>query len=224
VNVSTDLLFEVPQPFIIKTAHGSGGIVKVSNETYQCVKSCQNWGMSNGLISLTTDSRRELDKAFGQLHSRMLSKKNFYTRSNMQPQYQFIPRSIIVEEDILTNNPDMSRDVTYWYTVNGIVLFVSYQCDQNDKVNGLGSLESKRRFYTADFRPLDMKYRADICPPSQSVHKPQTWEIQRRIAESLGETLPLGMTRIDLYGGEKDVYFSEFTFTSSMCNTDFKTG
>ena len=66
---------------------------------------------------------------------------------------------------------------------------------------------------------LSMKLAKDIC--SDSVPKPDTRDRQRRIVESLGKHLPKGTIRVDLYAGEKDIYFSEFTFTTSKCDAKF---
>ena len=198
--------------------HNIGVVGRVYNNTYQCLKGkCR--GDRNDRPKLILD-----DESFQSIHSHHIEKElisdNKFSRNNAQPQYQYIPPAIIVEKDILTGNHDINKDVTYWYVSDGIILFVSQQCEANSKdIGRLGTLSRSRKFYSSRYEALSMKLGKDIC--SFSVPKPKTWERQRRIVESMRKHLPKGVVRIDLYAGENEIYFSEFTFTTAGCDAHF---
>jgi len=211
-----EALEQIPQPYVIKTSHGSGVVARVHNNTYLCLK-----GNCRGKMGW--NQHRILDKKSFEFIHRVHIKKQLlgdirYIANNKEPQYQYVPPSIIVEEDILMDNEDITKDVTYWYTSNGIPLFVSQQCLPN-KNGRPGTLYGSRKFYSSRYNMLSMKLAKDICP--DSVPKPDTWDRQRRIVESLGKHLPKGTVRVDLYAGQDDIYFSEFTFTTSKCDAKF---
>jgi hypothetical protein len=208
-----DALRAIPQPYIIKTSHGSGGIARVNNNTYQCVKECPP--KTEKIMPLGNKAFAEAHK----LHIRKNLLNGKHARDNREPQYQFVHPSIIIEKDILTGNKDIQRDVTYWYVADGVPIFVSQQCELNGQDGQLGTLSSSRAFFSARFQRLPMKLKKPVC--TDVLEKPHTWDRQRSIVESIGARLSKGIVRIDLYAGDEDIYFSEATFTTSQCKLAF---
>lgn len=155
-------------------------------------------------------------KLYALLMHNALSNKKWYVRDRTEPQYQFIEPRIIVEKDIITGNHDIGKDVTRWYMSNDVPVLVSQQCEDS-----AGKFGSARKWYSSRYEPLPVStaHYVKICP--YDVAKPRTWDRQRRIVERLGRRLPRGVVRIDLYAGDRDIFFSEFTFTTGACDSEY---
>lgn len=193
----------------------TGKVARVfDNNTYWCLKG----------TGCDKKTKLKIDDNFTHIYDHhivnSLLKDTWFLKSNREPQYQFIPPSTIIEEDILYGNDKMKKDVTYWYVAGGTALFASQQCLENNPDGRVGVLTKTRKVYSADYTFINMKLTAGIC--RHTVEKPNSWDRQRRIAEKIGERLPHGVVRLDLYAGDEDVYFSEVTFTSTGCKFPFK--
>jgi hypothetical protein len=196
-NFTLDTLTSLPQPYIIKPTHTSGGVVIVQNDTYRCIKGfCDNRATPLG--------PKAMKKAKKLLHFNL---NRDFSKSYGEMQYKFVPHRIIVEEALPMHK---FRDVTYWYLVDGQPIFVSLECTDDPK---------KRVFLSSRFQRLPMRLKKEIC--SENVEKPKTWERMWKIAKELGRHIP-GVVRLDLYADEADVYFSEFTFTTDHCSLEFQ--
>jgi TupA-like ATPgrasp len=122
-NISSftlDRLRDIPQPFVIKPAHGQGGVAIVQNDTYQIIKR-----MVRGLINPTPKvPLHGLDAE--SYHQRLLNVTMPYQFSDGgEMQYEFLQPRILVEQAL---DMGLFRDVTYWYMVNGAPVFVSMEC------------------------------------------------------------------------------------------------
>lgn len=196
-----EAMHSIPQPYIIKPAHTSGGVARVKNDTYQCFKHCEvvrPVHLSKKEAVETNQAQLEMDLT------------NAYSEKHNELQYQGIPHRIIVEEDVMVGN--ITKDVTYWYTAGGKPLFVSMQC--GDSEEGAPGTTAGRVFFTIDFKRLAVKLTKSAC--EKDLPKPSNWERQVEIVTKLAQNIQRSV-RIDLYAGGDDIFFSEFTFTTGFC-------
>jgi hypothetical protein len=117
-------------------------------------------------------------------------------------QYKDVPHHIIIEEDVLV--ADMKLDVSYWYTSNGRPVFVSVQCSPTE--SGIGT-HIDRAF-------VNLSLSKPTCP--DGLMRPSNWDKQVEVATALAKRVT-GILRIDLYAGEENIFFSEFTYTTAFC-------
>lgn len=205
-NVTThytlDFMKSLPQPYIIKSSHLSGGVARVFDNQYHCFKYCAR----SKMLPLGPAAHKV---SLAQL----LEDLNLdYSKMGGETQYKYIAPRVIIEEDIISSGKT-STDVTFWWLSNGHPVFVSEQCEQP---TGLAQgFQMKRVFVGADFRRMPIVFNRDVC--SQTPPKPSSWGKQLQIAKEVGKHFPGEVLRIDLYGGGEDVYFSEFTFTTAGC-------
>jgi len=191
------------QPYIIKSAHLSGGVARVYDDKYHCFKYCIN----DTILPLGHEAHRISKQQLAE----DLNLK--YSKLGNEMQYDYIPPRVIFEEDILSNNRT-STDVTFWWLSNGHPVFVSEQCEL-PRNTGQQGFEMKRVFVNTDFRKLPIVFNRDVCdtlPP-----KPATWNAQLEIMKRVGRAFPGEVVRVDVYGGGEEVWFSEFTFTTAGC-------
>jgi hypothetical protein len=184
---------------VIKPTHYSGGVAQVYHNLYHCFKKC---------------AKKQVDKMpvhnndYTYLVARTTMStdlQSLYRKAEMETQYQYIPRGIIVEPRLPVE--DMME--YHWWVVNGHPVFVCLRC--NDPATGPAGSYFSMRFKRLNIKMEGLPHcRADLEPP-------KTWSKMVNIVQQLGHKMPNGIIRIDLYAGEKDIYFSEFTFTSNGC-------
>ncbi|KAL7517745.1 hypothetical protein ACHAWX_002640 [Stephanocyclus meneghinianus] len=196
---TVDAMHRIPQPFIIKPTHASGGVSRVKNNTYTCLKRCKGPSNLTGERAVT-----EIIKAANASFS------TDYSTYRNELQYKDLPHQIIVEEDVLVDG--VKTDVSYWYSANGQPLFVSIQCNPTEG-NRLGTTTS-RAFVNIKFERLDLQLHRAPC--RGGLTKPKNWDQQVAVARRLARHVP-GIVRIDLYAGNDRIIFSEFTFTTGFC-------
>jgi hypothetical protein len=188
---------------IIKPSHTSGAVARVANGTYSCFKKCRfpaaNIPLPQGYKYMLQNMR--------------ISVKEFDSNSpyelnvrRQQMQYHYIPKQILVEEHL-----DLSSlKEWHWWVVHGQVMFGCLRC------GGQGS------YFSTQFDSLQMSQGLLPCehPPAQ---RPRTWSKMIAVVSELAKHIPEGVTRIDLYADDEDtIYFSEFTFTSTGCTSQFE--
>jgi len=197
-------MLALPQPYIIKASHTSGGVARVEDDKYMCFKRCENQqprplkvGRGGGIDLFKEQSVADLARDFSKKHDEF--------------QYRGLQPRIIIEKDIMVG--EMTADVTFWYVANGVPLFVSLQCGATQ--HGHVGTENDRVFVSTRYERLGMTLQRKSCPHLPP--KPNNWEDQVRIATELASVAP-GAVRVDLYSGGDQVYFSEYTFTTNYCS------
>jgi len=184
---------------IIKPTHFSGGVAQVYQNLYHCFKKC---------TKKTVDKMPVNNNDYTYLVARSTMAtdlQNLYRKAETETQYQYIPRGIIIEPRLRVEN----MMEYHWWVVNGHPVFVCLRC--NDPSTGpAGSYFSMR------FKRLQIKMEG-LPQCRADLEKPNTWDKMVSIVQQLGNKLPNGIIRIDLYASENDIYFSEFTFTSNGC-------
>ena len=199
---------------IIKPAHSSGGVASIYNGTYHCFKKCKKLDYDNNgkAISKKREPMKREHIAGQESEAFLLARqmmemelKDLYHKAETETQYQFIPRGIIVEERL----PVETMMEYHWWVVNGHPVFVCLRCSTAGESRA-GS------YYTSQFRQLNIKMEG-LPPCSADMEQPKTWNRMVQMVKTLSQKLPKGIIRIDLYASEKDIYFSEFTYTSNGC-------
>ena len=106
----------------------------------------------------------------------------------------------------------MKLDVSYWFTSNGRPVFVSIQCIPAE--SGIGT-RIERAFVNLDFDKLNLSL-GNNPPCPDGLMRPSNWDKQVEVATALAKRVT-GILRIDLYAGEENIFFSEFTYTTAFC-------
>lgn len=140
-----------------------------------------------------------------------------YSKNGNELQYRYITPRIIIEEDIISGHKT-NTDVTYWWLSNGHPVFVSQQCRQPTGLQQ--GFQMDRVFLGTDYRRLPIVFNRGTC--EQLPPKSISWETQLEIMQQLGKSFPGEVVRVDVYGGGKEVWFSELTFTTGGCWKRFK--
>jgi hypothetical protein len=194
---------------IIKPIHTSGGVAMVHNNTYHCFKRCKRLTNSSAFIKKIQHSKISIPGNETLVYHIALSMierelESPYIRAEIETQYQFIPRGIIIEERL--NVEEMME--YHWWVVNGYPVFVCIRCNHNGISAG--------SYFTSHFRRLNIKMEG--LPGCKSdMEQPMTWVRMVEMVKTLSLKLPRGIIRIDLYASEREIYFSEFTYTSNGC-------
>lgn len=207
---SLEFMKSIPQPYIIKATHVSGGVARVFNNTYHCFKYCND------------AKPKPLDAAaFKSSKQQITEDINLdYSTLGGELQYKYITPRIIFEEDIISGGKT-DTDVTFWWLTDGQPVFISHQCGKKRK-NQQG-FQMNRVFVSTDFHRLPIVFNRDTCPESDMPAKPKSWYTQVKVMAELGKQLfPGEVVRIDVYGGGDQVWFSEFTFSTAGCWRTFK--
>lgn len=205
---TSENMLAIPQPYIIKASHTSGGVARVEDDKYLCFKRCESKQRETKPRPFTGEGSKALE-LFREQSNADLARD--FSKKHDEFQYRGLQPRIIIEKDIMVG--EMKADVTFWYVSNGVPLFVSLQCGATKQ--GHVGTENERVFVSTAYNRLDMKLKRQACaelPP-----KPANWEDQVRIATELASAAP-GVVRVDLYSGGDKVYFSEFTFTTNYCS------
>ncbi|KAL3796146.1 hypothetical protein HJC23_000649, partial [Cyclotella cryptica] len=207
-SYSLEFMRSIPQPYIIKASHVSGGVARVFNNTYHCFKYCNNAKVLPLDNDAFTASQQQIDEDIN----------TEYEKFGGETQYKYIKPRIIFEEDIISGGKTQT-DVTYWWLTNGKPVFISHQCGER-KENQQG-FQMKRIFLSTDFRRLPIIFNRDTCDDVM-LDKPKSWDTQLQVATDIGKLFPAEVVRLDLYGGGEMVWLSEFTFTTGGCWKTFK--
>ena len=194
---------------IIKPSHSSGGVALAYNDTYHCFKKCRR--LQNYTIRNKEPQHKKMQISENEVEAYNVARKvidielaNDYLKADIETQYQFIPRGIIVEERLHVE--EMME--YHWWVVNGRPVFVCLRCNHNGAQAG--------SYFTSHFRRLDI--RMEGLPACRSdMKQPKTWKRMVQMVTALSLKLPKGIIRIDLYASDRDIYFSEFTYTSNGC-------
>lgn len=203
-------LRQIPQPYIIKATHMSGEVSRVKDGRLTCVKGCDlSSSVPIGKKALAKVRKRSL-RGLATDFTLLYNETQYALRTDTLPNGRGLHPQIIIEEDIQVD--DVTADVSFWYAAAGRPLFVSVQCSPT----GAGDLGTtkERAIFSTDFRRLNMSLMRPPCP-GQKV-KPRNWAKQVEVATALAAGAP-GPVRIDLYASERDIYFSEYTYTTSFC-------
>ncbi|SFB88815.1 ATP-grasp fold amidoligase family protein [Butyrivibrio sp. YAB3001] len=174
---------ELPNEFVIKCTHDSGGVVIVKDKNSTNIKKIKS----------------KINKSL---------KKNFYLYGREWPYKNVMPRIII--EKYIWNSMCGDKDIDYpglidykFYCFNGIpkFLYVSSGMDKHDTAAiSFVSLDWKRLpFYRLDYKQLTE------LPP-----QPKCFEKMLKICKKLAEGT--NFLRVDLYEVDNKVFFSEMTF------------
>ena len=139
-----------------------------------------------------------------------------------QSQYHFVPPSILIEEfltigtayssGLLEDNSTMNQrhnEYRFW-SAHGTIIYIEVMCDHVSYT-----------YVSRDFVELDItlprKYKK--CA---GLYKPANWQQMVTIAQTLSRDIA-ALVRVDLYASDRDIYFSEFTFTPDGCRRDRST-
>mmetsp|Transcript_27634 Transcript_27634/g.58035 ORF Transcript_27634/g.58035 Transcript_27634/m.58035 type:complete len:491 (+) Transcript_27634:105-1577(+) len=208
--VTLDFMKSIPQPYIIKATHVSGGVARVYNNTYSCFKYC---GDKIPLSPIPLDEAAAR-YAYAQINEDI---NLDYSSLGGELQYKYITPHIIFEEDIISGGKT-NTDVTFWWLSGGIPLFISQQCGK--PLEGEHGFQKERIFVDTQFRRTPIMFNRPTC--TDMVEKPKSWEKQLEVMKRLGKLFPREVIRIDVYGGGDEVWFSEFTFTTAGCWRTFQ--
>jgi TupA-like ATPgrasp len=194
---------------IIKPIHTSGGVAMIYNNTYHCFKRCKRLTNSSASIKKIQHSKISIpgNETLVYFIARSMIEQeleSLYIRAEIETQYQFISRGIIIEERLRVE--DMME--YHWWVVNGHPVFVCIRCNYNGISAG--------SYFTSHFRRLSIKMEG--LPGCRSdMEQPKTWVRMVEMVKTLSLKLPRGIIRIDLYASDSEIYFSEFTYTSNGC-------
>ena len=112
-NFSLEAMQQLPDPFIMKPTHVSGGAARVYNGTYECFKFCLKPARDISPRKLGPDS---YEVAIQQLRHDL--SKN-YSSHKGEMQYSLIPHRVIVEKHL----PSKHIDPVLWFVIDGHPLF-----------------------------------------------------------------------------------------------------
>eukprot|EP00961_Rhodomonas_salina_P201283 2715124-Rhodomonas_salina.1 len=184
---------------VIKPSLGWGHNAQIVDGVYTCFRRCT-----------IDDKPRSLKEGEGQLEKahrkawkemdRVLTKGA--ADEIRETQYAVGSRRIIIEERL---HIEKFLEV-HWWVANGQPVFVCVRCNSGGQKRGT--------YFTTDFHELAMGSLMK-CP---NMTKPKTWDKMLSIVRRMGEHIP-GIVCIDLYAGDDEVYFSEFTFTRAKCKS-----
>jgi len=120
----------LPQPYIIKSGHRSGGVAIVRNNTYKCFKGCGKASLGDyakgkpgfGKYAEPVAINGKIANLARQMAADELNRTYGIRQGELQ--YRDIARNIIIEEAL-----DMTKtmDVTHWYVSGGIPLFAGME-------------------------------------------------------------------------------------------------
>jgi hypothetical protein len=194
---------------IIKPSHSSGGVASVFNDTYHCFKKCRR--LDNFTVRNRQPQHKKMQISGNETEAFLLARKVMdlelsspYLKADIETQYQFIPKGIIVEERLHVE--DMME--YHWWVVNGRPVFVCLRCNHDGAQAG--------SYFTSRFRRLDIKMEG-LPACRADMQQPKKWKRMVQMVTVLSLKLPKGIIRIDLYASDRDIYFSEFTYTSNGC-------
>jgi hypothetical protein len=218
-------LNSLPQPYIIKPTHTSGNVAEVANDTYSCLKTCKDKNLrisANGVSTTaefpTLESRRTRHRALHRAENGVRKKimhrakddlAHDYSAAHNEMQYASLHRRIVFEQKL---DMKVFRDVTCWFLAGGVPVFVSLECARTN-----GSVQ--RSFFSTGFQRLPMKLSSQPC--TDEIEKPGAWDLMHQIASEIAIHVPNEIVRLDLYASETQVAFSELTFTTTACKTNF---
>lgn len=183
---------KLPANFVIKTNHGFGKIIIVSDK-------------SNLDIEAT---RRKLD---GWVKER-------YSYVSFEPHYWNIEPKLIIEEQLYDRN---TKHISHslidykFFCINGNpeIIKVMY-----NRVNKYDEKQFKKDLgYKTIAFDLDWKSRPDIIPETKrkskdvNIPKPKNLNKMIEMAKNLSKSFP--QVRVDLYEVNGNIYFGELTFT-----------
>ncbi|KAL7522233.1 hypothetical protein ACHAWX_006923 [Stephanocyclus meneghinianus] len=181
-SYSLEFMRSIPQPYIIKASHVSGGVARVFNNTYHCFKYCNNPKVLPLDCDAFTASQQQINEDIN----------TEYETFGGETQYKYITPRIIFEEDIISGGKTQT-DVTYWWLTNGKPVFISHQCGER-KENQQG-FQMKRVFLSTDFRLLPITFNRDTCD-DVIPDKPKSWNTQLQVATDIGKLFPGEVLRL----------------------------
>ncbi len=188
-DFTVDSMRQIPQPYIIKPTHTSGGVSRVKNDLYTCIK--RNFGVGDERQCELDANLPIGDTALNALRNRSMKSLDIdFSKTHNELQYKDIPHQIIIEEYVLV--ADIRTDVSYWYTSNGRIVFVSIQCSPTDE-SGIES-HGERFFVNLNFEKLNLSLSKPSCPHGL---RPVDWGKQVEVATELAKGVP-GIVRIDI--------------------------
>lgn len=174
-------LDKLPKKFVIKCNHGSG-------------------------MNVIVLDKNEIDPgALGALLQKWM-KTNFALQNGFEPQYNDIPRKIIVEKYMTDGHKDSLHDYKFWcfngepklYTINS--------------GNGHGDI----MYYKMTGTPWNLYG----VPEHSEYQKPKNFNEMKKFAKKLAA--PFKFVRIDFYEIKGVTYLGEMTFTPGACVFKYK--
>lgn len=188
------MLERLPKRFVVKPAHYSGGVAKVDDDQFICLKLCI-W------ISPKIQSRHHAMKRLLRIHLNYYLHKHYRTRG--QNQYDYITPGMLFEEYI-----NFSLEKGYsefgFHVYHGAILYVTVMCDREHFA-----------YFNADWEELHIRDHDPFQPCLSLPKQPGNWGQMKSIAEKLGTLVP--RARVDLFTNNTHVYFSELTLTPDGC-------
>lgn len=166
----------LPDQFVLKTTHDSGGVVICRNK--------ENFDIKEAKTKL-------------QHHL----KRNYYLNLREWPYKNVTPR--IIAEDYLINVKNQDLKDYKFFCFDGVAKAMFIASERSNPLE-----ETKFDFYDMEFNHLDFTNGHPNAEISQD--KPQNFEVMKKLAEKLSESLP--HARIDFFEVNGKVYFGEITF------------
>ncbi len=162
----------LPQQFVLKANHGCG------------------------MLSIINDKG---DEHFNTIHQKTEDwKQTNYYRFGREWAYKGLPRTILAEKLLLTQNGSIPKDYKF-FCFHGRVKLIQVDYDRFG--------DQKRNLFDPNFEPIEGKL---LYPPyEQPVQRPQNLDEAIKIAEALATDF--NFIRVDLYLLENHVYFGELT-------------
>lgn len=198
-NRFNDINFkELPNKFVIKCTHDSGGLVVVRDKTKMDVRAC----------------RKTINKSL---------RRNYYYYGREWPYKNVKPR-ILIEEYIDVNKGERSLGNKKAITVNELqkengLLDYKFMCFNgvvkclflDIGVIGKGTRHSEnyyRNVYDRDFNLLPFLETRENYP--REIIQPKNYKKMVEVAEKLSKNIP--HVRVDLYNVDGEILFGEMTF------------
>ncbi len=171
-KITSNIWEQLPDQFVLKANHGSGMIRIVKDKKKENLQT---------IVELTEEWKRTDYSTFGR-----------------EWVYRELPRTIIVEELLLTGEGDVPEDFKF-FCYHGRVEFIQVDFDRYT--------DQKRNFYDRSFNKVDMRLLHDNY--QGDVDKPEKLNKAVEIAEKLSSDF--NFIRVDLYLMKQRVYFGEMT-------------
>lgn len=178
---------QLPESFVLKTNHGSGGVYVVKDKS------------KVNLNQIKKDLNHSLSETFGV--------------QTAEPHY-FPIKPLIIAEEVLTQDGNVSKDLIDYkfFCINGNPQFcaVMYNRDIDHHTYDV-------RLYDIDWNDISHllgKYKHTKVG-SMDIPVPKTFEQMKKFCLDVCKDFPF--VRMDFYETNGKLYFGEFTFTPAAC-------
>ena len=157
---------------------------------------------SGGVVICRDKSVFDRKAAIKKLSARL--KKNAYWQGREWP-YKNVEKKVFAEEFMADDtNKELIDYKFYCFDGKPQFLYCSYAAFKN------GSKHDQLTFFDLDMNPAPF-HRTDHDPFPDPIKKPENFDEMIELCQKLSKGIPF--VRVDLYNINKQVYFSEFTFS-----------